>query len=537
MAENGETTETNVWILVDQRAKAKTFESVADHLADAGIKSEIVTITEVFGTVAKGAIAGGAERLLRGLRVAMKGRNDEDLVGAVRRARPDILAITDARYVRGLSLLESLTGLSMLQVGIFADYDFNSDWTRSGVQAFVVPHESYRGRLTKAGVDEERVVVGGPAIQGGFARDLDRAAERESFGFGDDMVVLVRGNSIESAALDKLVFQSTLTEKQARFIFHHDGDAATASALRKSADQYGLKALMFGNVGDLERYVLAADVVIAGPDDPYVPEIVALDRPLLFVGDEAAAAHQVDFLVDQGAATHIADLLKFGPEFDRFVTEDSLNAASEAAAQISGTTGSKDVADAIALAFEKRDEWQTIATPPPSEEAPDDSDSAPNNAFEVIGSGGSSSSSGGEDSDRDDDQDFSGISRAEAKEQLAGLIMMERDVERRLDELERNQERWRNRLDLAREWNEDDLASEAEAILRGYLSESDDVARELDGIRRQKDKLKSAARGEVQEEEAPDTERMSEIENRFRKMEIDSDLKGLKDRIRKELGE
>jgi phage shock protein A len=141
-----------------------------------------------------------------------------------------------------------------------------------------------------------------------------------------------------------------------------------------------------------------------------------------------------------------------------------------------------------------------------------------------------------------------GLSQAEAKEQLAQLILLERDLERRVSEIERQQERWKNRLDLARDWNEEDLAREAESVLRGYLSEAESLNAELGDVRLQKDKLRQAARSEAERRGAgrdqgppsqpgPGSERIPNMEGRFQKMEVDSDLKGLKDRIRRELGE
>src|SRR5690606_22267911 len=83
---------------------------------------------------------------------------------------------------------------------------------------------------------------------------------------------------------------------------------------------------------------------------------------------------------------------------------------------------------------------------------------------------------------------YAGISKAEAKDQLAALILSERDVEKRLAEAEKQQARWRGRLEMAREWKEDDLAAEAESILRGYLDEFEKLQTERAAITRQKDK-------------------------------------------------
>ena len=116
-------------------------------------------------------------------------------------------------------------------------------------------------------------------------------------------------------------------------------------------------------------------------------------------------------------------------------------------------------------------------------------------------------------------------------------------MERQLGELGKEQQRWRGRLDLAREWGEQDLASEAEGILRGYLREAEPLQQELDDVRRQKAKLKDAARGgsaAPADEPAGDSQagqRISNVERRFRKMEENRELDALRDKMSRELGE
>ncbi len=534
--------DATVWLLVDHSSREAAFSAVAQNLEKQGVETHVVTITEVIGSVAKDALTGGAERLLRGLRVAFRGEGgDQDLIGAVRSGQPDLLVVTDARYTRALGLLESLSGIATLQVGVLANYNLADSWRRSSLQAFVVPHEKQSEELAHAGFHEDRILVAGPPIQPGFKRELDRDAIRDELKFGDQTVALVRADPFDATTLERIVFQGTLAKSNIRYIFHHDGDASAAQALRRAAAKFGLKAAMFGKVDDLERYVLAADLVIAAPSEPFVAEIVALDRPMLLVGPEGGHDAQVRFLVDTGVADHVSDVLRLGSRLDKFAEADALAERANAGSQISTTDGSERVAEALLTALDNRDEWRVPVsreTPPGDEpdggDEPDDS----NSPFETIGGEddrGKASSDGTPAT-----ADFSGLSKAEAKDELAALILTERDVERKLDEAERQQTRWRNRLELAREWKEEDLANEAEEILRAHIAEAAQLRAELDSVLDQKRRLKVAARGGVAEPAAPDereASRLAEMEGRFRKMEVDSDLESLKDRIKRELGE
>jgi hypothetical protein len=560
-----------VWILVDRSARQAAFETVAERLGEQGVDAQIVTITEVIGSVARDALTGGAERLLRGLRVAFQGRTaEEDLLGAVKRARPDVLAVTNPRYGKALNLVESLAGIRTLQVGILPDFNLSADWINSSLQAFVVPTDEHRKRLVANGFLAERVLVAAPAIQTGFSQQVDRDEARKQLGFGEEKVVLVRGDGFAPNILEKLVFQATLVENGARFIFHHNGDSAAAAALRRAADQYGLPAAMFGKVADLERFVAASDLVLAPTSEPYVADVLAQGRPLLLVGAEEQGAAQAEFLSEAGAARHVVDVLRLGSEIERALDDETLQKTTEAAQSLGAPDGSEQVARALTTAVEHSDEWLSAPAggeSPEREEPPVDDQQAGGEQdehteaesagpFESIGTGKSRAArttgeAGGADAKARREPSFSGISAAEAKEQLAELILMERELERKLAEIEKQQERWRNRLELAREWNEQDLADEAKDILRGYLSDAEAIEADLVEVRRQKDKLKRAAghtgagkmgsgrRALPAPGEAPEGggDREGRVEGRFRDLELDRDLDDLKDKIRRDLGD
>lgn len=512
-----------VWILVDHSSRATAFSSVAEKLSTHNIQTEILTITEVLGNTAKDAFTGSAERLIRGLRVAVKGRVDEDFVGAVQKAKPDLIVITHARYVRALSLLKSVSGSEAIQVGVCTDYNFSDAWQKSSIQAFVVPHDSFRQYVTHKGIPKERTVIAGPPIQASFERPLVQDEERAKFNFEkNEKVVLVRSNGFDTSTLDKLVFQSTLVDISCRYLFHHDGDGATATTLRTAAAKYGVPALMFGKVPDLERYIVAADIVVSAPNEAYISEIIALDKPTVFVGTDDENAQQVEFLDSLGATGHIPDVLRFGGTFDNFLKDEFLKSSTSAAATLSTQRANEGVANALLAILEQSKQW-TDNLSPNSDPTPQDLDSP----FESIGDAQEKNSA------------FIGISKAEAKEQLAGLILAERDIERKLSEIEKQQDRWRKRLQMARDMEEEDLANDAEGVLRDYIEEGSQIQKELKSILIQKSKLKAhAGTGAARKlKSSDDTDRIDEMERKFRKMEIDSDLDSLKDRIKRELGE
>lgn len=543
-----------VWILVDHSSREAAMAPIARQLEERGLSVELVTITEVIGSAAREALAGGAERILRGLRVAMRGRTgDEDLIGAFRRRQPDVLVVTEPRYARSIGVLENLTGVKSLQVGLVPDFVVDSGWFNGQLNAFIVPDETTRQSVMAEGIDPERVKVAGPALRPNFRRDLDREKIREEMGLADSLVVLVRADGLEPAKAEKLVFQCTLSDQKARFIFHHDGDGATASALRRAAEQYGLSAAMFGRVADLERYFAAADAVLASDADPYLPELLESKTPLLFVPSGRPGRGNADALASRELAEYLDDMGQLGTRLDRFLKKENLQERREKSARWNGVERHDQLVETLEEIVSRADEWRMEVSAPAAEKDVEEGEEkveeppAPRGPFETIGGAPprprrEEARAGKEEGDgAERPRDFSRLSRAEAQEQLAQLILKERDFERRLQELEKQQERWRGRLQLAREWNETDLAEEAEGILRGFIDEAEPMEEELGDIRRQKEKLKAAARGG---DGAPSenggesgADRASRLEERFQKMEVDRDLDGLRDRIKRELGE
>jgi hypothetical protein len=84
------------------------------------------------------------------------------------------------------------------------------------------------------------------------------------------------------------------------------------------------------------------------------------------------------------------------------------------------------------------------------------------------------------------------------------------------------------------------LATDAKSVLREYIDEGTRIQTELKSILGQKNKLKvhaGAGAGRNLGPKSTSHEKVEEMERRFRKMEVDSDLDDLKNKIKRELGE
>ncbi|MBH24905.1 MAG: hypothetical protein CMH57_10715, partial [Myxococcales bacterium] len=343
-----------------------------------------------------------------------------------------------------------------------------------------------------------------------------------------------------------------------------------------------------GQVPNLQDFIAVADLVVAPPTSARVVPTLALDRPLLLVGGASEVANQTDFLLDQGCAWHTADILRLGADLEVALGPERLAGLAEAAGRVGRVTGSVEVADALALILERRAELQGRVDGDSGDDEPDSprtsgpfeligsrggrpsaAPAAPTGPFEAIGGGGDGGGGftlppiggggGGEAPEpgpapparpdaRASAPTASPLSAAQAKDELAALIMVERDLERKLTQAQRDQEQWYQRLELARQWNETELAVEAERRLHAHQNDAARFEEELERIRAQKDKLKSRVRASrggggprpprpegPPSPVGPPSRSRPAPESRFRSMEVERDLSSLKERLRREL--
>lgn len=513
--------------------------------------------------------------------VLPSGDDAEALKQALSRGAPDLVVFTSPRYLKGMDWMGRVVGGDALKVALLPDYNLGGAWLKGAVHAFVIPHEGLRAPLHDAGVAPERVFVAGPAIARSYAEAPDAEALRAEFGLDPSAgaITLILTSHFSASTLESMLFQLSLVDKAWQPIFHVGRDEEKAEALRRAARTHGLPARLLGDVANLHDFIAAAELILLHPADEVLIGALALDRPVLMVGDPGPVTTQRDFLVAQRAALHAQEVLRLGAEVELAIRPEVLAQLNDAAASVGRRTGTAEVADALELIAQRR---RSLAVSPGSAEEEGPAVSGP---FELIGGGRASSSAGaaaarsgpfeslggegaserrpseGERASRRGGFEaapsspplsrppvVSSLSAAEAKDQLAALIVQERKLERSLEEAQREQDRWSKRRELALQWGESDLATEAENILRRALTQSERDAAQLESVRLQKDKLKARVRGGRQApagrfdasrrvERAPerDDAPRGRADKRFTDMEVEDDLARLRQRLLDEL--
>lgn len=509
------------------------------------------------------------------------GDDAEAFKQALSRGAPDLVVFTSPRHLKGMDWVGRVIGGDALKVALLPDYNLGGAWLKGAVHAFVIPHEGLRAPLHDAGVAPERVFVAGPAIARSYAEAPDAEALRAEFGLDPSAgaITLILTSHFSASTLESMLFQLSLVDKAWQPIFHVGRDEEKAEALRRAARTHGLPARLLGDVANLHDFIAAAELILLHPTDEVLIGALALDRPVLMVGDPGPVTTQRDFLVAQRAALHAQEVLRLGAEVELAIRPEVLAQLNDAAASVGRRTGTAEVADALELIAQRR---RSLAISPGSTEEEGPAVSGP---FELIGGGGASSSAGataarsgpfeslggdGGEARRPSEGEIasrpagfegapsprplsrppvtSSLSAAEAKDQLAALIVQERKLERSLEEAQREQERWSKRRELALQWGERDLATEAENILRRALTQSERDAAQLESVRLQKDKLKARVRGgrqapggrfgaPPQVDRAPqrDDAPRGRADKRFTDMEVEDDLARLRQRLLDEL--
>jgi processive 1,2-diacylglycerol beta-glucosyltransferase len=468
-------------------------------------------------------------------------------------------------------------------VTIVTDFHVHETWVQRGVTMYVVGNETIAPALTDRGLRPEQVRTTGIPVARSFAPDAkDVAALKARFKLDPSKAValfLLKG--LESDFVERALFQVSLLNRPTEVLFNTAGNDALAAVLRRAATTYGVRAKMFGFVDNLDDYVAIADVVTTKPGGLTSAECLALGVPMLLVqpipGQEERNAN---FLVEHGAAKRVTNVLTLGAELEVLLGGGGEMTRMRDRAKALGRPKAADEVAALLvdvaadperfLKLEEPPEQPARRSAPSPEPMPKPSAPAPEpeattvrakepGELEEIGESWSSPvlEVGGQ----------AAPSRARAsrgtvsvppivaspratREYLAGLILIEKDLARRAEEAREDVEKWEKRAALAAMRGDGHLMNEASRRLEEARRSRTSYANELDRILAKKAEVKgvpysSSAQGGVtsnatsvtpvleRRDETPMRVRPSDPEGEFRDLEIDAELKALKDKLDK----
>ena len=496
--------------------------------------------TDLFGTA--------AERLARGLRVDRflglpPDTPDEEPPEVTDQGgvAAGLVIVDDPSLPLGAKAALRLRGGNPVMVGLIDDLAVDTRWRDAKVHAVIVPHEALRTAHTTA--DSGVIVeIAGPPAASSLAATLSPEQARQQLGIETtSKVVLVAAEEMHPDTLERTVFQLTLLDEPVEVLFHHGESVEVAQNLRRAASNYGLEAKLLGNVKALSTVFAGADVILAGASDPTVIDLLLCHRPLVLLGADRGAARAL-FIADMGAAVHVEDVLQLSSRLDELLRGDGLQGLVERGSQVVGGDTIENIVAALSKIYARRAEIlaEPAASPAPNslEPAPTATEPAQSlkptllGTFESIGAIPGTPAA---------EEHHTPITMAEAKDQMAALILRERDTDRALSDVVKERDRWLDRLELAREGDDQELVEVAEARLSLLRAEVSRLNADMEMIRRSKAKLKErVVRSKGQRPHTPRTEASPRIERapaqpdyeaRFRRMELERDMNRLRRKI------
>ncbi|MDX9723545.1 MAG: hypothetical protein RBU37_22550 [Myxococcota bacterium] len=481
-----------------------------------------------------------AERGWRGLRAVAKQVTGklvgEDALGLGRDERQ-----VDAVIVTSPALWEasrSRGSEDSLRLGLMTDLMWTPLWTELELDALIVSHPVFKELALRRSYPEQALFAGDVPLPKSFCRTLDVPSIRQRFGIKEEQgpVLLVIAEQVDDARLDRLVFQLKQLQQPAQPIFYFGEDRRAADVLRRAAASYGVVARMFGLVDNLEEYYAACDLVLAEASHPLIHPLLALDKPVVLFDADAATRPLAIFLREQASGVTIPEVLRLGSELDALLgNAEELARLRQGALALVDQKGAQRIADALEAAMKQkgslvgRQAHRQVQAKAP--------EMAGGGAFEVIGQAAPPPSSSPLPSDEGrfrstalaiESEQVAPLSAAQARDEMAALILLERDVEKRLAEATHRAGLWERRLDLATQANDSELMGEAQRLLQSSRADETALVKEMDRIRAQKLQLKRWVGGAG----AAQSGSPSHTEGKFRSMELNSDLDALKKRFR-----
>ena len=502
-----------VWIVTDGTAEQGDWLSpIRDALREFGAGSvDVLSTSGVLGMTARGLLEQGADRLARTFRLAPQGQPEQNAVDAHAGARPDLILADHPGVLRTLEVIRDTTGVDSVHVGLVSAHRDATAWKGARADAFIAPDETTVARLRRLRMADDALQSAGPPVPAGFERELDRAALRADFGFGDDArVVLFDIAGAAPAEVDGLIFQLGLTRGALTPMLYYGRDHQAADAARRAAAVHGVRADLFGHVDAFEEYVLVADLVVAGPTTAHLGAYLCADRPVISWDAEL----QGTSLAEHGSVVVVA-LAALGDVLLHVGTNGVPAEHIAAATDQVSRTPNRDVAAALATIWSQRRALRAAVVPLSASEA------APSGGgrsrFEPIGRAEEPASS-------------EPLSRAAAKEQLASLILEERRLQRELEQHVSARDTWMDRLDLAQGSGDTELIGVAERRVSAASEGVRALNERLDALRRQRDRIRERVAAAAPKAPASAAAADGDHEARFRRLERQRDLNRLREK-------
>ncbi len=393
-------------------------------------------------------------------------------------------------------------------------------WTRAEAQAYALPHEALIPSLEAQGVPARLAEITGLPV---LPPPLDRAAARARLALpGDEKTVFaVLLEGLDPAQLGPLLFQLTLIERPCTFVFFGGGDAGTRSYLRREVPVHGLDARLLSDPRHLPNLLAAADLALCSSDGLPSGEALAAGLPCLVLpGQSPEGEEAARFLGLHKAARRVADPRTLATEAELLLRDpDARTALRSAGAALLRPEGLASCLSLLLRMVEDPAGFRERAQEPRPAAAPAPAGLLEAPPLEDLGGGGWEPPAPASAAPLASPAASPVQGRRASVEALTELIAAEKATRTRYEQASADLERWKARAALAADAADSELRVLALREARQAEARMAQLAEDLERLaRRRTSERRPAASG-------------GGMEERFRRLELDAQLRRLKERL------
>ncbi|TVQ98746.1 MAG: hypothetical protein EA398_12875 [Deltaproteobacteria bacterium] len=514
-----------IWLVTDGTSeRAGWQDEFVSLLRERGAAAvDVLGVPAALGWTARSFLERGADQVARAFRFLGGARPEPGDPGSGTTPGPDLVLLDSPDVARPLELLREVGEARVPVVGIVTTFASPQRWREARVHALIVPHPGFIPALGER-FTEGMLEVAGPPVAASLLRKLDRTTLRSGLGFAtDERVIVMDASTWTPATIEAVMVQLRGAPSPLRCLFFHGGRPESADALRDAAAIHGVRAGMFGDLGDVEEVLTAADLIVVGEGGGLVTPSVVLGRPMLAIDGRA----EIPPLTSSGAMWSISGPMELSRVFAEVAWDGVPGTLTSAASSMARRGGCPEVVSAVVRLASRRSQLLHAPTRPAQPNGPGAQPGAePENArsagrFEEIGEPTARSRAP--------------VAAGDARDQLARLIMEEKQLENRLADEIRERDRWMRRHELAAGEDDHELARVAEQRVQGHAAVVRQIGQQLEAIEARKDSVRKRVAGVRRGEQPPgpasSTSADSAVEDRFRSMEVERDLDRLRRRM------
>lgn len=411
-----------------------------------------------------------------------------------------------AIVVTNFSALKDVTW-DTYRIGLLPHTELIQAWTPAQLDAMVTPHVSFRPYLESVHWSSDRI------FEGGWLSLVKSSAPRETllkqFGISPEQgpCLLIMSSAFNASDLQTIMLQLSTLRTPFQPFFYYGEASQTAEKLRSLACQFGINARMFGKNATLADYLAIADLALVSPADADFSKLEPLAVPTIIVSDQTPNA-LAQFLIHNGAAHAVRHTYELAAQLAALLDQPQLlENLKTAAGKIADTASVTLCADAIEKALSAKSTLRPRTPAPLTENtgfetigiqtqpAPQNTSHIPMTSMQPVQPTLTPVQSQASQTSAPLQPMFgkTPTSYKEAHKEYTQLLLVERDLDRSLDAASGEVRKWEERLDLARQHQNEKLINEAMLRLKSAQATEMALFRQKDEISQRKSILKKSA--------------------------------------------